>query len=490
MEASPGQARGAIVVVRRTSMREPLDAESETCDDRRTTVENVLSDRIQFAFTALFHYLFPILTMGLAPYIAYFHLRAAAGDPQARSAARFWTRIFAINFAAGVVTGIPMEFQFGTNWAPFSARTGSIMGQPLMMEAIFAFFAESVFLGGLLYGERVLGPRLHAACAVAVWLASWLSGFFIVSANAWMQHPVGYTIARDGTVELTNIGAILLSPFGWWQFLHIICGAVITGSFIVAGVGAFYLLAKRHEEIGRRFLRLGIVVALIFSALAVFPTGDRSSSTVTEYQPAKLAAMEGLFRSELGAPLAIIGMPDTQGEQLLDPIEIPGLLSYLAYGNFNANVKGLSAYPHDLWPPVELTYYAYHVMIGLGSIFVAVALLGVLLLWRGMLFTSRWYLWIAMLAMPFPYIANEAGWVTAEVGRQPWIVYGLMRTSTGASTNVVAGETIFTTLGFAGTYFLVGTLVLLLILREIGNGPAPQLASGIPTFVHGAESST
>jgi cytochrome d ubiquinol oxidase subunit I len=435
-------------------------------------VENVLADRIQFAFTALFHYLFPILTMGLAPFIAYFTLRAATGDAQARSVARFWTRIFAINFAAGVVTGIPMEFQFGTNWAPFSARTGSIMGQPLMMEAIFAFFGESVFLGGLLYGERVLGPRLHAASAVAVWLGSWLSGFFIVTANAWMQHPVGYTILPDGTIALTNIGAVLLSPFAWWQFLHIITGALVTGSFMVAGVGAFYLLSKRHEEIGRRFLRLGIVSALVFSALAVFPTGDRSSSTVTEYQPAKLAAMEGLFRSEYGAPLAIIGMPDTRSELLIDPLEIPDLLSYLAYGNFHANVKGLSEYPRDLWPPVELTYYAYHVMIGLASIFVAVALLGTLLLWRGLLFSSRWFLWIAMLAIPFPYIANEAGWVTAEVGRQPWIVYGLMRTPAGASSNVVAGETIFTTIGFVGTYFLVGTLVLFLILREIGNGPA------------------
>ena len=454
-------------------------------------MDNVISDRIQFAFTALFHYLFPILTMGLAPFVAYFHLKAAAnGDPQTQSAARFWTRIFAINFAAGVVTGIPMEFQFGTNWATFSARTGAIMGEPLMMEAIFAFFVESVFLGALLYGQRALSPRLHAASAVVVWFGSWLSGFFIITANAWMQHPVGYTIVRNGTVELTDVGAILLSPFAWWQFLHVISGAVLTGSFVVAGIGAFYLLAGRHEEIARSFLRLGIVVALIFSALSIFPTGDRSSSTVTEYQPAKLAAMEGLFRSELGAPLAIIGMPDTQGQHLIDPVEIPGLLSYLAYGNFNANVKGLSAYPHDLWPPVELTYYAYHVMIALASIFVAVALVGVLLLWRGALFRSRWFLWIAMLTIPFPYIANEAGWVTAEVGRQPWILYGVMRTAAGASTNVVAGETIFTTIGFVGTYTLIGLLYVLVVLREIANGPAALPETNVPSAMRGAQSAS
>jgi cytochrome bd ubiquinol oxidase subunit I len=454
-------------------------------------VENVISDRIQFAFTAMFHYLFPILTMGLAPFIAYFHLRAAATrDPRAQSAARFWTRIFAINFAAGVVTVIPMEFQFGTNWAAFSARTGSIMGQPLMMEAVFAFFVESVFLGALLYGQRALSPQLHAASAVVVWFGSWLSGFFIVTANAWMQRPVGYTVLPNGTVELTNIGAVLLSPFAWWQYLHIITGAVLTGSFIIAGVGAFYLLAGRHDEIACSFLRLGIPVALVFSALAIFPTGDQSSTTVTQYQPAKLAAMEGLFRSEYGAPLAIIGMPDTHAERLLDPVEIPGLLSYLAYGNFNANVKGLSAYPREVWPPVELTYYAYHVMIGLATIFVAAAFVGVLLLWRGALFRSRWFLWIAMLIMPFPYIANEAGWVTAEVGRQPWIVYGLMRTAAGASTNVVAGETIFTTIGFVGTYFLVGTLFLLVVLREIANGPAALPATNAPSALRGAESTT
>jgi cytochrome d ubiquinol oxidase subunit I len=322
---------------------------------------------------------------------------------------------------------------------------------------------------------------LHALSAVVVWFGSWLSGFFIVAADGWMQHPVGYTIARDGTVVLTNIAAVLLSPFAWWQFLHVLTGAVIAGSFIVAGVGAFYLLAERHHDIARLFLRWGIVAALVFSALAIFPTGDRNGANVTTYQPAKLAAMEGLFRSELGAPLAIIGMPDTNHERLIDPILVPGVLSFLAYGNFHASVKGLSAYPRDVWPPVSLTYYAYHVMVGLGTIFLGIAALGVLLLWRGWLFSHRWFWWIVMLAMPFPYIANEAGWVSAEVGRQPWIVYGLMRTAQGAATNVVAGETIFTLIGFVGMYFLLGTLYLFIVLREIGNGPEAMPETSVPS---------
>ncbi|MDB5028207.1 MAG: cytochrome d ubiquinol oxidase, subunit [Candidatus Eremiobacteraeota bacterium] len=432
-------------------------------------MDNVIADRAQFALTVMFHYLFPVVTMGLAPFIALFWLRAASGhDPLAERAGRFWTRIFAISFAAGVVTGIPLEFEFGTNWATFSARTGSVIGQPLAMEASFAFFLESVFLGALLYGRDRLGPRLHALSAVAVWIGSWLSGFFIVATNAWMQHPVGYAVGRDGTVTLTDIGAVLLSAYAWWQYLHVITGALVAASFIVAGVGAFSLLAERNAGAGRVFVRLGTTAALVFSALAIFPTGDRNGHNVTTYQPVALAAMEGLFHTERGAPLAIIGMPDTSGERLIDAIEVPGLLSFLAYGNFDANVEGLSAYPRALWPPVALTYYAYHVMIGLGTIFLAIGILGAFLLWRGRLYSTRWFLWVLLLAVPFPLIANEAGWVAAEVGRQPWIAYGLIRTEHGASPNVLAAETLFTTIGFAGVYLFLGALYLVLVLREIG----------------------
>jgi cytochrome bd ubiquinol oxidase subunit I len=431
-----------------------------------------LADRIQFSFTIMFHYLFPIGTMGLAPFIAWWVVQAwRTGDSEAERSAIFWTKIFAVNFAIGVVTGIPMEFQFGTNWARFSAKAGAVIGQPLAMEGIYAFFLESVFLGVLLYGRERVSKKLYALSAIAVWLGSWLSGFFIVATDAWMQHPVGYTRAADGRIDVQSLSTVLLSPFAWWQYLHVMTGAIVAGAFIIAGVGAFYLLAHRDEAFGRRFVRMGVSAGLMFSLITIFPTGDRNGADVTQYQPIKLAAMEGLFTSEEHAPLAIIGMPDTVHQTLIDPIVLPSLLSFLAYGNFDADVKGLNAYARAERPPVELTYYAYHVMVGLGTIFVFLTALGGFLLWRGNVFRARWYLWALMLAMPFPYVANEAGWVVTEVGRQPWIIYGLMRTSDAVSTNVAAGETIFTIIGFAGMYFALGLLFIVLTLREVGLGP-------------------
>jgi|SRR5580698_8538217 len=431
----------------------------------------VIADRLQFAFTVMFHYLFPIGTMGLAPFIALFTYKAQrAGDDQAARIAAFWTRIFAINFAAGIVTGIPMEFQFGTNWGAFSAATGGVIGQPLAMEGIYAFFLESVFLGILLYGKRAVPSVLYVASAFCVWIGAWLSAYFIVVTDAWMQHPVGYALA-NGRIEMHDLSAVLFQPFAIWQFAHVMCGAMLAGAFIVAGVGAYYLLSLRDEEYGRRLVRAGTIVGIIFGVLTVFPSGDRNGDDVTTYQPIKLAAMEGLFTSAPDAPLALIGMPDAHTKRLIDPIYVPAALSFLAYGSFNAKVRGLTRYPRASWPPVILTYYAYHIMVGLGTILVAVMALAALLLPRGRLFRKRWALWFLMLLMPFPYIANEAGWIVTEVGRQPWLVYGLMKTSEGVSSNVAADETVFTIIGFCGMYFVLGVLFLYLTLREIAIGP-------------------
>ncbi len=420
----------------------------------------------------MFHYLFPIGTMGLAPFIAFYTYKGTLkNDPVALAAARFYARIFSVNFAIGVVTGIPMEFQFGTNWAAFSSRAGSIAGQTLSMESVFAFFLESIFLGVFLYGRTRVSAKMYCVSAFALWAGAWLSGFFIVATDAWMQNPVGYAIGPDKTIMLTSIWAVLLSPFAWWQYAHVMTGALLAGAFVVAGVASYYLLAGRETLFATRTLRSGIITVFAASLLAVFPTGDRNSSDVTHAQPAKLAAMEGLFAGTRGAPLAIIGIPDTRNKVLIDPVYAPDLLSFLAYGNVRANVTGLDGYRSDLLPPVEVTYYAYHVMVGLGTIFVAGSALAVLLLFRRRLERARWMLWIIMLGMPFPYIANEAGWVVTEVGRQPWIVYGLMRTAEGASPTVAAGETIFTTIGFSGMYFLLGVIFLLLTLRRIAEGP-------------------
>ena len=435
--------------------------------------EAVFAHRVQFAFTVMFHYLFPILTMGLGFFMALlstFHLRT--GDRRYASAAQFWAKIFAVNFALGVVTGIPLEFEFGTNWSRFSSFGGGVFGQTLPLEGVYAFFLESGFLGLFLFGEGRVPRAVHWLAGVGVALGSLLSGYFIVATDAWMQHPVGYEMEATGAIHLASFWAVLLNPYAGWQYAHTINGAVLTAAFVMGGVGAFYLLSNRCQEFGRLAVKTAVIAGAILSFTQLFPTGDFGSKNVARYQRTKLAAMEGLFETKKGAPLAIIGMPDTQNGRLIDPIYLPESLSYLAYGDFRASVNGLNSYPRDLWPPVELTYYSYHIMVGLGTIFIAQMLLGLYLLCRGHLYSSRWFLWTLMLAIPFPYIANEAGWVVAEVGRQPWLVYGLLRTSEGTSTNVAAGETVFTTLGFAGIYALLTLLFVFLVGRVIQKGPA------------------
>ncbi|HET7265671.1 MAG TPA: cytochrome ubiquinol oxidase subunit I [bacterium] len=441
----------------------------------------VIADRLQFTFTVMFHYLFPILTMGLAPLIVVLRtLHLIRGEARCGAAARFWTRIFALNFAIGVITGIPMEFQFGTNWAQFSAYAGGVIGQFLGLEGVFAFFLESTFLGIVLFGEGRVPPRLHWLATVLLAAGAWLSGLFITATNAWMQHPVGYRLAPDGTAQVASLGAMLGNPFLWWQYAHVINGAVLSAAVVMASIGAYYLLAGRHVEFGRLSVALGVGVGVVFSLTQLFPTGDMNSRNVTAYQPVKLAAMEGLFETRYGAPLAIIGMPSTTERKLLDPVFVPDALSFLAYGNLRAEVKGLNDYPEMDWPLVQITYYAYHIMVGLGTILIVALLLGVLLWWRGILFTSRWFLWVLMLLLPFPYIANEAGWVVTEVGRQPWLVYGLLRTAAGGSPTVEAGETIFTVLGFAGTYALLGVLAVFLAILLVLRGPdEPSSAAAV-----------
>jgi cytochrome bd ubiquinol oxidase subunit I len=433
----------------------------------------LLVHRIHFAFTVTFHYLFPQLTMGLAPLIVVFKTLALRyKDESYNKAARFWARIFGINFLMGVVTGIPMEFQFGTNWSHFSRFAGGVIGQTLAMEGVFAFFLESAFLGLFLYGEKRLSPRGHWWAAVAVFLGSWMSGFFIIVTDAWMQHPVGYNTAPDGSAQLSSFWALILNPWAWWQYAHNMSGAVITGAFVMTSVGAFYLLWGKSEEYARKFVRVGVVAALISTVLQLFPTGDGQGRMVAFHQPVTLAAMEALFQSQPGAPLVLIGQPNVQAHRIDNPMQVPNALSFLSYRRWEAEVKGLDAFPQDQWPDnIELLYFSYHIMVGLGTIFIAIAVLAAFLLWRGKLFTSRWMLWILLLTLPFPYIANTAGWLTAELGRQPWLVYSLMRTADGYSKTVSAGNGIFTLLGFMGMYTVIGILFLFLVRHEIERGP-------------------
>jgi cytochrome d ubiquinol oxidase subunit I len=448
----------------------------------------VTVDRLQFTLTVTFHYLFPILTMGLALFVAWLKTVAFLGREGRRlrplrktdeqraahdAAAHFWAKIFAVNFAVGVVTGIPMEFQFGTNWAAFSNYAGGVIGQTLALEGVFAFFAESAFLGIFLAGRQRVGARLHWISALMVFVGSWVSGFFIIATNAWMQHPVAYSV-HDGRAQLDSLWELLTNPWLPWQYAHNMSGAAITGAFVLAGLGAYYALSGRHLEFARICLSAGVVGALIFTTLQIFPTGDQHARQVARYQPSAFAAAEGLFQTEKGAPLVIIGNPDTEQRKLESTIEMPHFLSFLTSRRWNTTIKGLNDIPTDRWPSsVPLVYYAYHIMVGLGTILFAIALLATFLLWRGRLFRSRPMLWALMLAFPFTYIANIAGWTVAETGRQPWIVFDVMRTSAGASpaSAVPAGTGIFTLLGFSGLYVLIGILYVVLVLKIVARGP-------------------
>ena len=437
--------------------------------------------RIHFAFTITFHYLFPQLTIGLALLIVVLKtLALRTRDSRYDEAARFWARIFAINFVIGVVTGIPMEFQFGTNWSAFSKTAGGVIGQPLAMEGVFSFFLESTFLGALLFGERQLGPRLHWLAAFLVFLGSWISGFFIIATNAWMQHPVGYSRNSDGVFSLTGLAALLTNRWLVWQYLHNMSAAVVTGSTAMAALGAFYLLVHQFEEFGRIFVRLGVIAGLVASALMIFPTGDQQGRNVANYQPVTLAAMEGLFGSERGAPLVLIGQPNVEARTLDNPIIVPDMLSFLTHRRWKAEVQGLADFPEDQWPDnIPLLYYAYHIMVGLGTIFVVTYALAGWMLYRRRLYQTPLLLWALMLLAPFPYIATTAGWMTAELGRQPWLVYGLMRTAAGGSPLVSVGNGLFTLLGFMGLDAVLSVLFLFLVYLEVQRGPGGDEAHAL-----------
>jgi cytochrome bd ubiquinol oxidase subunit I len=448
----------------------------------------VTVDRLQFTLTVTFHYLFPIVTMGSALFLAYLKSVAYLGGERRRfpllrktreeralhdGAAQFWGKIFGLTFAIGVVTGVALEFQFGTNWASFANYAGGVIGQTLGLEGVIAFFAESVFIGVFLAGRGHISERLHWLSAIMVFVGSWLSGFFVMATNAWMQHPVGYVV-EGGRAQLQSIWDLLGNPWLPWQYAHNMGGAALTGAFALAAVGAFYLLSGRHIAVSRTLVSVGVVGALIFCVLQIFPTGDEHARMVAEHQPSAFASMEGVFKTEKDAPLVIVGYPNTEQRRLETGIEMPGALSFLTSRRWDATVRGLNDIPRNRWPDsVPLVYYAYHVMVGLGTILLVVAALATFLLWRGRLFRSPAMLWTLMLAFPFTFVANIAGWTVTETGRQPWVVYGVMRTAQGASPagSVPADAGIFSLLGFLGLYVMLGLLYVVLVLRIIAHGP-------------------
>ena len=434
-------------------------------------------DRLQFAFTITFHYIFPQLTMGLSLLIVYFkwkYLRFSI--EKHNNAAKFLMKIFAINFTMGVVTGIPMEFQFGTNWAKFSELTGGVIGQTLAMEGMFSFFLESSFLALFIFGEKLMGQKLHFLTGFLVFLGSWISGWFILATNAWMQHPVGHEVLENGKFVLENFSALFSNPWLLPAFLHNQLASVVTSSFVVASIGAFYLLINKQPEYGKLFLKTGVIFGFVSSVLLAFPTGDWNAKNVAKYQPAAFAAMEGIFESEdAGAEIVLIGQPNMVEKKLDNKIAIPNILSFLTYQDWDKQIPGMDQFKKEELPNnIPALYYSYHIMVGLGTIFIGVMALSVFFLWRKRLYRSKPLLWTLMFLVPFPYIANITGWYTAELGRQPYLVYGLLKTSDGISPTVSSGNTLFTLLGFVALYMLLGLLFLVLVAKTIKVGPKPQ----------------
>ena len=435
---------------------------------------NVLMlSRVQFALTIMFHYLFPPLTIGLGGLLVsleWQYLRT--GDRRFEEAAKFWTKIFAINFAVGVATGIVMEFQFGTNWATYSRFVGDVFGSALAAEGIFAFFLESGFLAVLLFGWDKVGRKLHFFSTCMVCLGAHFSAIWIVVANSWMQTPAGYhLVIRNGVerAEITDFWQLVFNPSSMDRLFHTLCGAWQAGAFLVVSVSAWYLLKKRHLDFARASLRVGLTVALAASLLQLV-SGDSSARGVAKNQPEKLAAFEGLYNTTSNAPLTLVGWVDEKNEKVAG-IQVPGMLSYLAFSDTHAPVTGLDAYAPEDRPPVQASFLFFHGMVGIGFAMIAIAALGFLYFRHGSLHEHRWLLWILVFSVLGPQIANQLGWFAAEVGRQPWIVYHLMRTPAGLSAVVKANVVLTSLILFTFIYFLLFAVFIYLLNDKIQHGP-------------------
>ncbi len=437
----------------------------------------VTLSRVQFAVTIGFHWIFPSITIGLAWLIVWIMTRyLRSGERIYRVMARFWIKLFALSFVVGVASGIVMEFQFGTNWSEYSRFVGDIFGVPLTAEVLLAFFLESTFLGVLVFGWRRVSVRAHWFSSLMVAVGATISAFWIIVANSWMQTPAGYHVV-NGRAELTSFAAAVFNPSTVPRFLHTIGSTMTSGAFFMLGISAWFLLKGRHVEFARRSLTLALIVGLITS-LAQFGLGHYHAVQVAATQPEKLAAIEGIFETQRRAPALLFGIPDEDAETMRAAIRVPGALSLLAFGDLEAEVQGLKDFPKDEWPPLALTFYSFHLMVALGAYFVLLTALGVYLLWRRALYDHALFLRVALLSIPLPVIAGELGWITAEVGRQPWIVYHLLKTSDAVSVVVPPGQVLFSLIMFCLIYGLLFVVWISLLRREMRKGPeSPGSAS-------------
>jgi cytochrome d ubiquinol oxidase subunit I len=430
--------------------------------------------RIQFAFTIMFHYIYPQLSIGLGLVLVIIEaIYLKTGNPLYLSAAKFWTKVFALTFALGVSTGIVMEFEFGTNWATYSRYVGDVFGSALAAEGVFAFFLESGFLALLLFGWDRVGKKLHffATCMVA--LGAHFSAIWIIVANSWMQTPAGYHIVGEGITaraEINDFWAMVFNPSSMDRLAHSVIGAWLSGAFLVVSVAAFYMLRGRHVAFANASMKVALGIALVAVPLQAI-SGDSSGKVVAKHQPMKLAAMEGLFKTEKHAPLTIFGIPDASKEKIDYQLAIPGMLSYLSFGNFNAEVKGLEQVPKSDWPRVIVVFTVFRLMLAMWGAMLLCTILGAYYWFKGILDRKVWVLRLMTVSVLFPQIANQAGWMVAEMGRYPWIVYGHLRISEGLSKSVTANQILGSIIMFGIVYFFLFLLFVYILNEKISHGP-------------------
>ena len=474
------------------------------------SLDVVQLSRIQFALTIMFHYLFPPLTIGMGIVLVYLEgMFLLKREPVYEQAARFWTQLYAVTFAIGVATGIVMEFQFGTNWSVYSRFVGDVFGSALAAEGIFAFFLESGFLSILVFGWDRVGPRFHFLATIMVSLGSMFSAVWIIVANSWQQTPRGHHIVqviRDGQpwfingkavvrAEVVDFWAVVLNPSTIDRLVHTLIGAFLMGAFFVMSISAFYLLKKRHEEFAKRSFSGALLFATVFSLLQLV-SGHSNARMVAHEQPAKLAAFEGLFKTG-PAELSLLGLPDEEARRTKYELGVPGMLSWLVHGNVSEPVIGLDKFDKKDWPPVAASFVSYHLMIGIGVLFIFLTLFASYFRVKGTLFDKRWLLWVFVGSVVLAATANQLGWVSAEVGRQPWTVYPRLerdsaghvqfdehgflrykteeglRTSEAISEAVNGTQVLGSIIMFGFAYLLLGAVWVLVLDRKIRKGPEP-----------------
>lgn len=430
--------------------------------------------RLQFALTIMFHYIYPPLSIGLGLIMviieaAYLKTR----DPHYLAMAKFWTKVFALTFAIGVATGIVMEFEFGTNWATYSRYVGDVFGSALAAEGLFAFFLESGFLAILLFGWNRVGAKMHFFSTLMVCLGAHFSAIWIVVANSWMQTPAGFHIVGDALsarAEIVNFWEMVFNPSSMTRLGHVIIGCWLAGAFLVISVSAYYLVKRRHLPFAKSSLKIGLWVA-VFSVILQGISGDRSGRVIAEYQPAKLAAFEALYETKKGAPLTLFGIVNAKEERVDYGVHIPKLLSFFSFSDFNAEIKGLDLFPKNDWPNVPVLFQTYRLMIFMW-IGMAITAFSAIYYWRkGTLFEKKWVLQLCVVSVLFPQIANQAGWVSAEMGRYPWVVQDLLRISEGLSKSVTASQVLGSIILFGIVYAFLFLLFIYLLNEKIQHGP-------------------